>query len=227
MLLTEETPIQLDVLDAQDNALTRLPATLCRLENELATLELSADSPPSCLHWGARVRFRIGEGAQTCEAIGSIVAHNLARTSGKWLQDFDQDSPREAVVRLALCRPVPQLRAVPRRDACFPVLFQALSNEMTEAPASSALPEWSRARCVNLSAGGMKLRTDSALSAPKELLLRFSLPVSGQETPLFQLRGKTLRADFCGKQNEEIELAVKFMNLTVQDGLALTNFLAK
>src|SRR5438067_572689 len=75
-LLANGLPTQLEVLDAQDNALSHIHATLCHLDSKGAILSLPAGEPAPCLHWGARIRFCMEDGSQCYEILGVVLAHD-------------------------------------------------------------------------------------------------------------------------------------------------------
>ncbi len=145
MLMTAESlPITLDVLDSRDGAIVKLPATLRQMYGEWATISLPASASVSCLRWGARVRFWMGEGGHGFEIIGAIVARdttpkvieseetaqkpgeNSASGQSPASPHSDRELPlpdfhgeREFVLRLWECRPAAEQRDMPRRPVRF------------------------------------------------------------------------------------------------------------
>jgi hypothetical protein len=62
---------------------------------------------------------------------------------------------------------------------------------------------------------------------PKRIQLEFTLPSgreSAQSRRVFRVRGRLLRAEVSRRCAENIEMAVKFERLSVEDGRALSAF---
>lgn len=170
MLMTAESlPITLDVLDSRDGAIVKLPATLRQMYGEWATISLPAATSASCLRWGARVRFWMGEGAHGFEIIGAVVARDTTpRSSNPEENDQQREehsrtglssgSPlassepaavdfhgeREFVLRLWECRPATEQRDMPRRPVRFETEYlihpvRSNGSESTEQPAGDSV----------------------------------------------------------------------------------------
>lgn len=236
LLIANDLPINLDVLDADNGVLASLSVRLRHLDGEWATIVLEPKQRATCLHWGSRVRFWIGDGLHGYEVIGSIVAHELQRASSR--TSTTAPSPQEALVRLWECRQVDQRRQTPRRVARFPVEFRILKantpdNASTSPQAEPSSPKWHPAHCLDIGAGGMRLRTDRLAVTPKHLEVRFALPPVAETDPAaetashhFRLLGRVLRTEPSEKSEHSLEIAIKFERLSVEDGLALTDYLA-
>lgn len=220
LLLESQLPINLEVLDAGGGVLSGMAATLAHLDGEWASIALYPDDPPACLHWGARVRFQLGKGTTSYEVTGVVVAHDMRRSAAAE-EETTHSEPHEVRIRLTECRPRPQRRSGPRRRTRFAVSYRPIS------AAGGMEPEWRRAWCVDVSASGMRLRADRIDPMPERLQLEFTLPSGKAATSaprLFRVRGHLLRVEVSRRCAENIEMAVKFERLSVEDGRELSAF---
>jgi hypothetical protein len=224
MMLADTLPVELETLDARDNPLAEYCGSLLHLDGESAVLRLRALDARG-LHWGTRVRFFVDEGPLGYQIVGMIVG----------LQESEENDPMtgppkcDITLRLWECRPAHQRRGTPRRRSRFAVSYLPLS-----ATQGSTLPEeemWLRAWCVDVGGGGMRLHLAKPLCIPERLALRFTLPLrSGEPSTssrrVLEVEGRVLRCTAYGRRGDHIELAIKFQRLSVEDGMALSAFLA-
>jgi hypothetical protein len=224
LLLANTLPIDLETLDARDNVIASIAATLQHLDGETAYLHIPIEEPVRSLHWGARVRFWIEDGPRGYEVIGVVAGHQ---------EETDEEGEtayREILIRLWECRNAPQRRNTPRRRGRFVVRYLPLG--MSEEPGVSEEGAWLRAWCVDIGGGGMRLRLPKGTALPERLALRFSLPPRSEKKTLaarreFDVLGRVLRCEPTGQRGDAVELAIKFHRLSVEDGLALSAFLCE
>lgn len=218
--LTEETPIQIEVLNANDSPISRAAATLHYLDGERAACTIGTPVPIAGLYWGARVRFRLDGDPHYYEIVGSVVAHKTVEST-----DEDQvTGSQEILLRLFECRIGSQRRQSSRLAARFAVRYRCLETSQVETDSLSDA-DWYCGWCVDIGGGGMRLHTSEPLDPPQRVLLHFVLPTSteAEATPqtIFCLQGRVLRRKTLGRQAGSIEMAIKFENLSVQDSQAL------
>jgi hypothetical protein len=239
-LMERSATVTLEVLDARHHAISTVAATLHYLDGELATLDMAADGGTVGLHWGARVRFWVGTGAQGFEIIGAVVGCGLSDGDES---DEEADEPRrEICVRLFECRPAPQRRSSPRRRIRLPISFAVLAGddpellaETADAPAMPAAPEypcayeWRDATLIDLGCGGVRMRIDGISSAPSRVLIRLTLPayehVAGAvPARTFELPGEVLRAEPSRRRAGSLVIAAKFLRIDPQEAIAISGF---
>jgi hypothetical protein len=240
-MLAQEASINLEVLDNKDNAVSGTTAVLRHLDGEWATVCVETESRVPCLHWGSRVRFFIGEGTSAYECIGTVTAHALASRSAADSPTASGQVSGELLLRLHECRPCRQKRKQPRRFARFAVHFRPLetrreATESSESPDAAGFEEqaetWLRAWCVDIGGGGMRIRAARLNDVCAYVQVRFALPAARQESAdseggrSFCLTGRVLRSAPCGRHADSVEMAVRFVDLSVEEGAALSAFLA-
>ncbi|HZO88922.1 MAG TPA: PilZ domain-containing protein [Chthonomonadaceae bacterium] len=252
LLLASCLPITLEVLSAGEEVLAGMAATLRHLDGEWALIALAPESPASCLHWGARVRFWIGEGPLGLEAVGAVTGHSASSAEALCPATEAPEDAGGIWVRLFACHLRSQRRLTPRRRAHIPVFFrladsrnggaeatetvpdvsEATQTPITETPGPEAVAtegKWLKAVCVDVSRSGMRLRTDRLSTPPERLLLRFTLPMRGdgraQPGRSLSVQGRVLRCAPAPRRPESVEIAVKFEHLSVEEGLTLSAFL--
>lgn len=159
---------------------------------------------------------------------------------------------REVVVRLYQCIPFGERRSGPRRWTRFGVRLSPLPplargarpglaalEEATEEPhtvMSEALPApvepcWDRGWAVDISGGGMRLRTYASLPLRQRLALQFWLPDAHAKQAAthacrFEVVGRVLRSQRTRSRASLYESMVCFEQLSPRDGLALDHFLS-
>jgi hypothetical protein len=237
LMLTTEMPVDLAILDNGNEAVARLTATLCDLHGEWAALTISEQPGATCLRWGARVRFWIPDGAHVYEATGSVVEHRLIQNDST---PTDAQEPstgqRETIIRLSECRTLPQRRVMPRRTARFAVQYRLLTPcddaDMvfdTMDAETQDIDVWQAGWCVDIGAGGLRLRTDRRDSWPSRLALQFNLPASADRSAPaaspFRLIGRVLRTAPVRSRVAGVEVVIAFENLPVREGVRLSAFL--
>ncbi len=238
-LLTEEQRVNLEVLDNRQMPICTVPANLLSLQGEWATVMLSPDVSISGLRWGAWVRFWMGEGSSSYEVIGTIAALELQREN---LESTNSEQipahSREALIRLQEFRPVSQRRTSQRHFHQTKILFRQISKaDLQQADAyinqtfsDSDSSEWIAGICIDISPGGMRIRTDTDIPENEHILLNFSFDkINGEsaEPPKrFLLSGRIIRRSACIRNSAAVEMAVKFDSLSVEDGMALSTWSA-
>lgn len=227
LMLANEIPVQLEVLDAQDNTLSSMTAMLRHLDSKGAILTLAADAPATCLHWGSRIRFSMEDGAQRYEISGAVIAHDRESEHGA---DAQSGEPQKEIwMRVWECHTAAQRRTTPRREVRFAVRYHPMNLDNP-----SLLPEtegaWQEGWCLDIGGGGMRMRAPLPASIPERLHLQFCLPTrpdteTDKPARLFRLMGRVVRAERCGRFRESIDMAIRFERLSVADGLAIAAFI--
>ena len=222
-------PIHLDILDTSGNTRYQVEASLLRIQPEKALITLSALQGQ--IHWGAQVRFRFGDDVAYYEAFGTIAAYTHTSTSEEpSLASEQATTSLQLVVRLWDIRPAPQQRKTARQTLDIPVryrpLYQTLSSK-EKATEEEVTAQWYSAQAVDLSGGGMRLRIPATTGLPKQVELHFCLPAlspSEGSPHLFRLQGRILRIQPALPNTETREVAIKFENLTIAEGVVLTQY---
>ncbi len=158
---------------------------------------------------------------------------------------------REVVVRLYQCNPFGERRSGPRRWTRFgvrlsplpaisrgarpglPALKSAIDEpyaDPSETLPASVEPCWDRGWAVDISGGGMRLRTYACLPLRQRLALQFWLPDGGAKQAAthacrFEVVGRVLRSQRPRSRASLYESMVCFEQLSPKDGLALDHFL--
>lgn len=202
LMMAETLPIDIEILDASDSTLQVIPVELRHLDGEGAVL-IVPQNKAKRLHWGARVRFEIGDNPTIYEIVGTVVAHEPK-------EDSDET---EILLRLWECRTVSQMRSTPRRRSRFAVSVYALGSSVLLL-----------GQCLDIGGGGMRLRVPALDPMPVHLILQFGLPEGTDE--ILELQGRIIRAVPCGRGEGQMEVALCFERLTVSQGMAIAEFLS-
>ncbi len=239
-LQTEEQLVNLEILDNRQMTLCTIPATLLNLHGEWACVLVAAEENPSGLRWGAWVRFWIGNGTNSYEVIGSVSALELQRESLEEACSIPhQKQSREVMIRLNEFKPVNQRRHTPRHFRQAKILFKPDSktvdhlNNFPETYPKFGEPgyEWISGMCIDVGPGGMRIRTSSAAQQNEYLLLCLTFPEQKTESNIeksqFLLPCRVIRCSPCIRNSTAVEIAVKFECLSVDDGIALSNWISK
>jgi hypothetical protein len=241
LLMERHTSITLEVLDTRRNAISSATATLRYLDGEMAAIELPPDSGSIGLHWGARVRFYVGTGAHGFEIQGAVVGRKSANSDDYGA--VQKETPAEVCVRLFECRPMPQRRSMPRRRVKLPVRILVLTEPDGDCagrsrampawngPVSACVGEWRDATLIDMSCSSVRMRVEGLASAPKRVVVHFTLPEYQHPTGTvpsraFEFPGYVVRSEPAGRRAGCLVLAIKFDSLGVEDGLALANFVS-
>lgn len=247
LLLSTCLSVPLDVLNNRSEAIARFDANLLHLHNDCAVLVLPAQASLSLVHWGTQVRFWISDGPFGYEVEGVVTArdtdlglHTVVSLDSQEISSAGTSPTREIVVRLLKCLPFEERRAYRRRWTRFSVRLHPLPKSegvytrhalenITDVPAESA--RWERGWAVDISGGGMRLRTYACLPIRQRFLTQFWLPDINQDhaashARCFALKGRVLRSEKARtRTSEAYETMLSFEHLSTADGLALSHFL--
>ena len=226
MLTTnEETPIYLEILNARDQPIMEIAARLRHLSAQSAVIAFDCGVKAPGLHWGSRIRFCVDSGSQRFAILGMVAATNLRDSSPDPAEAEDAEGWREILVRVWDCEAASQRRIAPRRRAKFSVKYQPLFSEPTFSELAIETGEsetWLAAQCVDISAGGLRLRTACPDMAAQRVRLVLTLPATAAEPACeLQLTGRVLRIEQTGGPRQMALIAVKFERLAPQDALLL------
>ena len=231
-LTAPEAPVCLERLDHTGEPAFATDAQLAHMDTTHALVLL--DGPPGeRWHWGAPVRFHVEDGQHRYQVTGSIVARTAEPPCRNETSGSGEPVPPpiwELRIRIWDCTPTVQRRARPRRRLGFRVdLRGACGPDAAEGPAepSNAIVAW----CLDVGAGGIRVRTGRLATVPPRMRLEFCLPAadgdSGAEAShKFSLAGRVIRALPQGRGGEGMDIALCFEGLSVRDGMALHNLLA-
>ncbi len=226
MLTTnDETPIYLETLNARDQPMTEMAARLRHLSAQSAVIAFESGLKTPGLHWGARVRFCVDSGSQRFAISGMVVTTNLrdaAEIPAEGAEDVQgAEAWREILVRVWDCDTAAQRRIAPRKRTRFSVKYQPLFSD-----AESLSEDWLAAQCVDISAGGLRLRTACPDRAMQRVRLSLSLPATETEAACeIELTGRVLRFEESGGAREMALIAIKFERLAPQNALRLANIM--
>ncbi|HEV2471438.1 MAG TPA: hypothetical protein VGS41_02155, partial [Chthonomonadales bacterium] len=146
-VIASDVPVDLEVLDADDNAVSRVRSVLRYLYAERAVLAIQPGKCAPCLHWGARVRFCVDQEDSCFELVGTVLAHELsAGTRSGWREEGG--TWPELLLGLRDCRRTSQRRAEARRHLRLPVQYREAA--IGAAPADGA-DGWLDGWCVDVS----------------------------------------------------------------------------
>jgi hypothetical protein len=233
-LMASEIPVRLEMLDQTGQCLYDAQATLKHLDETHALMALEEAVSAARLHWGAPVRFELEDGLRRYEITGAIVSRKEEEAATEHAADPEEAGRLpvwEVRVRLWECNLNVQRRALPRRKLKFPVRVRALcANENLENASEErpeALPGW----CVDIGAGGIRIRTRHLTTVPDRMQIEFCLPVSDavagiESDHAFCLASKVIRAQTQGRHGDNMEIALSFERISVRDGMVLRNLLA-
>jgi hypothetical protein len=185
------------------------------------------------LHWGAPVRFELEDGMQRYEITGAIIARQEDSAPDPTADAAPTDpSTWELRVRVWECNLNVQRRTLPRRNLRMRVQLHSMPGEapLSDAP-DDAPPPPLLAWCVDIGAGGMRIRTARLKTVPARMRLEFSLPVSDGTHGIepqhdFCLVARVIRSAPHGRHGDALEIAMCFEGLSVRDGMVLHNLLA-
>ena len=239
-LLTNEQQVNLEVLDNRQLPLCTVPATLLSMHGEWATALVPAEANPSGLRWGAWVRFWIGEGPESFEVIGAVTAVELQRESLERTSSPTQKTrPREVLLRLHEFRSVSQRRIAPRQFRQTKIWFRSVSKEEYQLDdlnnygmkGDRSASEWNSGMCIDVSPGGMRIRAEADAQENENLFLSLTFPTRKFDAEAqkfqFQLPCRVIRRTPCIRNASAVEIAVKFDSLSVDDGIALSNWITR
>ncbi len=237
--LCNDVLITLEVLDAGGGVLSGTAAALLHLDEEFAIVSLPPQTSVPCLHWGAKVRFWVGEGKLGYEVIGVVIAQERPGTASDVREGENAAAePHQVRIRLFECHLRPQRRNTPRRRTRITVRYRPVAtlaggvSEQNggEGEKTSNPEEWLAGSCVDISGGGMRLSGDRLAETVKFLLLKFTLPAISDaegdgQARAFCVQGRILRCTDSKRRAGRVEMAVKFERLSAEDGRALSAFL--
>lgn len=231
MLLTAaEVPVRLETLDQTGGRVFEIEAQLVHLDENYALISLDEPALSTRLHWGTPVRFELDDSMKRYEVTGAIVARHDDREREPSEEDAVEAIPMwELRVRIWDCKMNVQRRTIPRQRIGFPVHLREIAGGATSGAAPrNGLPVL--ARCVDIGAGGMRVRTAKQADLPARMHLEFSLPTTdddrGAETSRqFYLTGRVIRALPQGRNGDNLDIAFCFEGLSVREGMALHNLL--
>ena len=258
LLLSTSLPVPLEVLNNRSQAIARFDATLLHLHGDCAVLSLPAQASLSLVHWGTQVRFWISDGPHGYEVEGVVTARDTELLSTALPTQETPQSQQTAKTQirrrqrktarrvkswsdLRQCLPFEERRADRRRWTRFSVRLHPCRNpkalraktrleNITDVAAESA--RWERVWAVDISGGGMRLRTYACLPVRQRFLAQFWLPDMHAKTmpPLtpavFRCKGRVLRSEKARtRAAEAYETMLCFEHLSTEDGLALSRFL--
>ncbi len=233
LLMDAEVPVRLETLDQSGQRVSEVEANLVQLDDRFALVSLEGPASSVRLHWGTPIRFELDDGMKRYEVTGAIVAR---REDGIQESGIGDASAVAAIptwelrIRIWDCKLNVQRRMLPRRRIGFLVHLHAAAE--AAAPCESA-DQWGQpilARCVDIGAGGIRVRTPKLDNLPTRMRLEFCLPVSDGEhgveaTHKFCLAGRVIRALPQGRNGDNMDIAFCFEGLSVRDGMALHNLL--
>ena len=145
---------------------------------------------------------------------------------------------REIVLRLLQCRPFDERRSSPRRWQRFSVRYHPLREQALPLQDRVVLASdhtgncWERSWAVDINAGGIRLRTYDILVPRQRLALQFWLPDAAENRAAtysrrFALCGRVLRSQrMLSRAEDAFESMIRFEQISVEDGLALSQFLS-
>ena len=218
MLTTnEETPIYLEILNARDQPMGEIAARLRHLSAQSAVIAFDSGALTPGLHWGSRIRFCVDSGSQRFAILGMVAATNLRDSAG---DAKDAEGEREILVRVWECEAASQRRIAPRKRTKFSVKYQPIFAEQAFETGEGEI--WLAAQCVDISAGGLRLRTACPDFAMQRVRLALTLPAMAAEPACeLNLTGRVLRMEPSGGARQMALIAVKFERLAPQDALLL------
>jgi hypothetical protein len=233
VLTAAEVPVRLEALDQSGQRISEVEAQLLHLDENYALLSVEQQSPGGCLHWGTPVRFEVEEDLNRYEVTGAIIARREeAGDDDAGLAPTLASIPGwEIRIRIWDCNLNVQRRLSPRRRIGFPVELHVSSGAGTPIQTSEPGAEPILARCVDIGAGGIRVRTAKLANLPARMRLEFCLPITDGDqghgaTHKFNLAGRVIRALPQGRHGDNLDIAFCFEGLSVRDGMALHNLLA-
>ncbi len=233
MLRAAEVPVRLERLNQAGRRVSEADAQLVELDENYARISLVETASSARLHWGTPVRFELEDAKKRYEMTGVIVARRPMPVSGDADAGRSGEGPIltwELRIRIWDCTLNVQRRLVLRRKMGFPVLLYKVEGTEAQGTAPVEMPEPIIARCVDIGAGGMRVRIPKLNAMPARMRQEFCMALpreeSGQERlHHFCLAGRVIRALPQGRHADNLDVAFCFEGLTVRDGLALHNLL--
>ena len=228
-LMAAEVPIHLDVLNQSRECVWSVDVRLVSMDDSyaLVSLEKSHGRPDDSRLCGAPVRYELEDGMRRYEVSGSIIAIRDEDEESSTDDDNFDIANWDLRIRIWECKLSVQRRAQPRRKFGFPVELREINGPDALAEPG---PEAIVASCVDVGAGGMRVRTNRLAEVPTRMHLEFCLPttkgpVGSGTSHRFSLAGRVIRADSQGGDGGDMDIAFCFEGLSVRDGMALHNLL--
>ena len=205
LLISDDIPIVLETLNLDGNPLSETSANLIHLDSEQALVQLHDSIPCISLRWGMPVRFRVERESQRYEVVGVIIG---------WKRDDSVTllGANDLHIRIWDYLLADQRRSSVRRKGKFTALIRPERGD--------ELIGW----CIDFGAGGIRVRIPKTETLGDNLEVEFTPGYSTEERPsqTFKLNAKVLRSDVYGKYADQLEVALSFASLSVEDGMALT-----
>ncbi len=232
-MMASEVAVRLETLDQTGQSVFGAMATLTHLDETYAVLSMEEPCSATRLHWGAPVRFDLEDGVKRYEITGAIVArHEDEAESGSPPPPSIKAQHRWDVrVRIWECKLNVQRRSLPRKKLRLRVRLRPADELTAMANGSDVKLNEISAWCVDIGAGGMRVRTNQLDVVPERIRVDFCVPLQDSRPGLddsqeFCLLGRVIRAVPRGRHGDDMEIALCFDGLSVRDGLALHNLLA-
>ncbi len=208
LLISEDMPIVLETLNMEGNPLSETRANLIRLDSEQALLQLSDQIPNASLRWGMPVRFKVEQECKRYEIVGVVIG---------WKRDSSDAilGENDLHIRIWDCLLADQRRVSVRRKGRFTALLRPEQGD--------ELIGW----CIDFGAGGIRVRIPKTDILGDNFEIEFTPGVNLGDCPsrTFKLPAKVLRREVYGKHADQLEVALGFTSLSVEDGMALTALL--
>ncbi|HLJ55988.1 MAG TPA: hypothetical protein VKT77_13195 [Chthonomonadaceae bacterium] len=231
MILTAaDSPIRLAMLDQAGQVISEIEAQIVHLDESCALISLDNPDPSVSLNWGTPVRFEIDVNGQRFEMTGTVVTPRDTNDGSPGAAGILDSGPAwELHVRIWDCKLCDQRRIAPRRRIGFPVHLYEAHDRPNSGDGHTAAPIL--ARCVDIGAGGIRVRTQRLAHVPSRMRLEFCLPASerdggAESAHRFILAGRVIRALPQGRYGDHMDIAFCFEGLSVRDGMALHTLLA-
>jgi len=229
-LIASEVSVRLEFLNSHGECQSSSDARLVSLDDSCAVITLVRTDSNAAARIGAPIRFSLEDGMRRYEVTGEVVREcSEGRAGHPRPQGRTEPSERcELSICVWECKLCVQRRVPPRRRLGFPVELRVLDcEEGTEESLGQAIA----ASCVDVGAGGIRVRTSKLEAVPSRMQLEFCLPVAdemngAEEWYRFCLAGRVLRTVAQGGQEDNLDIAFCFEALSVRDGMALHNLLS-
>jgi len=234
LLNVAEAPVRLEMLDQSGRRISEAEAHLVQIDENHALIRLAESASSARLHWGKPVRFELEDANNRYEVTGTIIA----RRSVPHPAESREAEFGEAVIltwelriRIWDCILSVERRQRPRRKIGFPVYLYEAATSPAQEENSNEPAEPIVARCMDIGAGGIRVRIPKVSTMPARMRLEFCVPVNGGNPEAshlhrFCLSGRVIRALPQGRYADNLDVAFCFEELSVRDGLALHNLLA-